>query len=59
MTTLKENNAELENNIANWERHLFELNQWVDDEREAKEKLHVSVVFIFTVVMFRVVTFLL
>ncbi|CAH8479735.1 unnamed protein product [Schistosoma curassoni] len=40
LTTLKENNAELENNIANWERHLFELNQWVDDEREAKEKLH-------------------
>ncbi|KAH8850536.1 Serine/threonine-protein kinase MRCK alpha [Schistosoma japonicum] len=40
LTALKENNAELENNIANWERHLFELNQWVDDEREAKEKLH-------------------
>ncbi|CAH8833928.1 unnamed protein product [Trichobilharzia szidati] len=40
LATLKANNAELENNIANWERHLFELNQWVDDEREAKEKLH-------------------
>ncbi|CAH8461573.1 unnamed protein product [Schistosoma turkestanicum] len=40
LRTLKDNNAELENNITNWERHLFELNQWVDDEREAKEKLH-------------------
>ncbi|CAH8454017.1 unnamed protein product [Heterobilharzia americana] len=42
LTTLKANNAELESNIANWERHLFELNQWVDDERELKKNSIIS-----------------
>ncbi|KAA0188071.1 ROCK1 [Fasciolopsis buskii] len=44
--TLKELNdlqakyTELEGSIGNWENKLFELNQWADDERAAKDKLH-------------------
>ncbi|THD23789.1 Myotonin-protein kinase [Fasciola hepatica] len=44
--TLKELNdlqakyTELESSIGNWESKLYELSQWADDERAAKDKLH-------------------
>ncbi|KAF5403765.1 Serine/threonine-protein kinase MRCK beta [Paragonimus heterotremus] len=39
LTVLKANYAELEASVAVWERRLFELNQWADDEKSAKDKL--------------------
>ncbi|GAA53826.1 serine/threonine-protein kinase MRCK beta, partial [Clonorchis sinensis] len=38
---LQANYSELEASILNWERRLYELKQWADDERVAKDKLHV------------------
>ncbi|VDP67262.1 unnamed protein product, partial [Echinostoma caproni] len=40
LNTLQTKYAELEGSISNWERRLYELSQWADDERAAKDKLH-------------------
>ncbi|KAF7259676.1 hypothetical protein EG68_02644 [Paragonimus skrjabini miyazakii] len=42
LTVLRANYAELEASVTAWERRLFELNQWADDEKSAKDKLQVS-----------------
>ncbi|KAA3682270.1 serine/threonine-protein kinase MRCK [Paragonimus westermani] len=39
LTMLRANYAELEASVTAWERRLFELNQWADDEKSAKDKL--------------------
>lgn len=40
LASLRSNYADLADSITNWESRLSELNKWADDERIAKDKLH-------------------
>ncbi|CAL8078310.1 unnamed protein product [Calicophoron daubneyi] len=48
LASIRASYSELEGNIANWENRLYELNQWADDERIAKDKLHAFTVRVVT-----------